>query len=135
MDNVQFNVRGEGREDLLRALQLGFSVAEYSGAIGYKVINDKGLVLYWTEAEGIEKFIVPMSPEQIMPTVEAFLQDFYEYNSYGIKLSEEEWDDEPDDYEIDGYHGWRVYTETWGRVGDDWRTFLAITPSYCWSSK
>lgn len=135
MDNVQFNVRGDKQEDLLLALQLAFSVTGHQKAVGYKIIKNKGLILYWTEAEDIEKFIVPMKPEELLPTIQVFLDDFYDCNTYGIELSEDEWDDMPDDDEIGGHYGWRIYTETWGRINDDWKSFLAITPSYCWLSK
>lgn len=135
MDNVQFNVRGKEESDLLPALQLGFRVSGQRAAVGYKIIRNKGLVLYWTEDDDVEKFIVPMTPEKLLPTVQAFLEDFYDCNTYGIELSEDEWDDDPDDDDIYGYHGWRVYTEQWGHIDRSWKAFLAITPSYCWSSK
>lgn len=135
MDNVQFNVRGEGYGDLLDTLKLAFRITEHNTAKGYKIIVDKGLVLYSSYVDDMEKFIVPMTAEELLPMVKAFINDYFTRNTHGIILSDEEWDSSAKDSDIDDYPGWRIYTEQWGEVNDEWQAFLAITPSNCWSSK
>lgn len=134
MDNPVFNVKGEGTASLLEALKLGFRLMEWSRAVGYRLDKKKGLVLYWSdkseEGHQITKFITPLTPEELYPQIVAFLE-----SDFSNQMELDSWDARTNDGDITDYEGWRVYTECWGRIDDDDYAFLAITPSFCWSSK
>lgn len=134
MDNKEFNVKGEGLHFLEDALKLAFHVLEWRTAVGYRLDKKKGLVLYWHESssEGytVTPFITPMTAEQIYPQVVAFLN-----SEFAKQMELTDWDKRANDCDIQDYAGWRIYTETWGEVDEDDYAFLAITPSWCWSSK
>jgi hypothetical protein len=134
IDNPAFNVKGEGGEMLLKALELGFYCAGHWKAEGFRIDKKKGLVLYWhdksSEGHEVNKFITPLKPNQVVSQVIAFLESDF------INEMELEGDDRDlDDCDIDNDLCWRIYTETWGRIDEDDYAFLAITPSYGWISK
>lgn len=138
MENTLFNVMGtlpkyERDENLLLdALKLAFKVSDHSKAKAFRIDKKKGLILYWSEhtekSEPINKFITPLTAEQIHPQVHAFLRSCYDGE---IKVELEEFDEAMDeDDDITSVEGWRVYTEKWGRIDGDTYAFLAIKPAY-----
>lgn len=134
MDNNRFNVKGEGYEFLKQTLELAFNVMEDKPR-AYRIDKKKGFVLYWTDTTEksntvVHPFPTTLTAEQLFPLVQAFLESD---EADEIELSDG--DEEFDDCDVDNYYGWRVYTESWGRVDGDAYAFLAITPSWCWSGK
>lgn len=139
MENTLFNVRGvaprytHDKDYLLDTLKLGFMATDNQYAKAYRIDKDKGLILYWSTStergNKVEKFITPLTPEELYPQVKAFLKSYYDGE---INMELEEFDEnmEEDDDDLTSIQGWRVYTEKWGRVGGDTYAFLAIKPAW-----
>lgn len=114
----EFVAVGRGKALLSDLLDVAFCVTSNSYAVGWKV-TDKGFVLFWhDESDGNNPHPFPtrMAACDLTDTVWAWLNEA-EY---------------PETPKHDGSNtkGFRVYTETWGRIGDDRYSFLAIQP--CW---
>lgn len=134
LDNPVFNVKGQGKEMLLEALKLGIACVGHSSFEGYRIDDKHGIVLYWTgsDKEGYQKFMLPSKPEDITDQV------FQAVSNIEVEIDEkdEHWDRKiTDDYDIDNDLGWRLYTERWGHIDEEWQACLAIVPSYLWTSK
>lgn len=139
MENTIFNVMGafpryeSDEETLLDALKLAFKISDHRTATAFRIDKEKGLMLYWTDKsekrEPVNKFITPLTAEQIYPQVKAFLESFYNGD---IEVDIEEFDEnmEEDDDDLTSIEGWRVYTEKWGEIDDDCYAFLAIKPAW-----
>lgn len=131
MDNRIFNVNGSGKEMLEAALKLVFAQKwGKTTAASWSICPNKGLILYWHDkVKHSSKFITPMSAEEVVSTVWAWLQ------SVDAKdITMEDWDA---DCDHDGSNslGWRVFVEDWGHVNNNHYTICAIKPAYMWHGK
>ncbi|PLS19607.1 hypothetical protein CVD28_04100 [Bacillus sp. M6-12] len=134
LDNPVFNVKGQGKDMLLKTLELGIACVGYHKFSGFRLDDKKGIVLYWTdtEKEGYQKFMLESEPKDIVDQV------FEAVSHFKLKLEKNEdefWDLPIDDCEVGNDLGWRVYTEQWGHIDEDWQPCLAIVPSYLWIGK
>lgn len=148
LDNPTFNVKGQGRNMLLAALELGMACTGQYTLKGYRVDETWGIILYWadTEKDGYQKFLMPCKAEDIVDILHNSLQH--------IELKDPNPDDETEDDEVEAIHydsfdrdvsiedgdistepGWRLYTDTWGHIDDEWQACLALRPSYLWAGK
>lgn len=126
-DNAIFNVNGSGFERLKLALELALGD---STIVGWKVKKNKGICLYSYSSSDkeINLFPTPLSYDEVASVVFKWLESD---EAETIELSD--WDY---DLDHDGSNslGWRVYTEDWGHIDDDWH-MVAITPAYLWYGK
>lgn len=135
LDNPVFNVKGEGKAMLLVALELGINCVGHSKFSGFRLDATKGIVLYWTDSttDGYHQFMSPSKPEDIVDQV------FQAVTDTPINIINDEddeyWDKPCDDDDVGNDLGWRLYTEQWGHIGDEWEACLAIIPSYLWVGK
>lgn len=127
-DNRLFNVNGRGSEMLLAALKLAFAQESRNDkpCVAYRV-NEKGITLLWHAASGSTPLPAPMSAEQVMPIVTAWLDS-------EPKVTLEQWEE---DIDHDGHNGagWRVYVENWGHVGNEPYALCAVKPVFLWYGK
>ena len=132
MDNRIFNVNGSSKEMLLAALQLAFmQVGSGDMCKGFKVDNEKGLILYWGgRCDGVVELPCRMGATEVCEMVWKWLNS---EDSKQVKLSSV-WDIDQD-HDGSNSKGWRVYCEDWGHVGNDRTTLCAITPAYMWHGK
>lgn len=114
-DNFYINVISIGRESLGLAFEMAFKSGRNS-VVGYKVIPNKGLVYYWSDAHGCTK--LPFTLDLTGAT------DFAER-----WLAEQDYGREPD-HDGDNKRGWQVYNEAWNRVGDEYSAFVAVRPMW-----
>lgn len=139
MDNPQFSVNGKikDRESLLQLLKIrckqdGFE--DYSRSIeGYSISPKYGLVLYWakpdTSPDGFVPFPSKLTPEAVMPIINAFLDDDTLQNE--VDKMDEMYTNDSD---VDNSRGWRIYCNDWGHIGD-WSAFVAIKKVWLWYGK
>lgn len=134
LSNPVFNVKGQGKKMLKATIKLGLACVGHYTIKGYRFDDTKGLVLYWTDVEkegyqpfppgmtngGIAKFLL-----QNLPTLKIYLEEDADIH----------WDMPCDDGDVDSELGWRLYTEKWGHIGNEWQACLAIVPSYLWIGK
>lgn len=117
MDNFQVDVTSLGKEKLVTV----FSLFNHS-AIGYRVDNDKGLILYCYES----KKMIPLPFKMNMCQAAGF--------AFGWLEGAAVYGQEPD-HDGDNKHGWRVYCEDWGHVGHEHEAFVAIQPVWAMYGK
>ena len=130
MDNRVFNVNGEGREMLLRTLELVFEQKRI-GCAGW-VQTERGLVLLWhvDPAKGETPFPSKrLAAHEVLPLVLSWL-DSDEAKS--LVLSD--WDADVD-HDGSNSRGWRVYVEDWGHVGGNSHSICCVTPAFMWHGK
>ena len=145
MDNKVFNVNGQGDEMLLATLKLKFMQGgNNTTAKAWTVTKKRGLILFWWFKPGDEKevqgnfecedyvkhpFPAPMTAEQCLPFVKAWLED---PKKEDIEL--DHWDKNLDHDGSNG-PGWRVFSEDWGHVNGCHDAICAIKPVYMWYGK
>lgn len=134
-DNRVFDVNGHSLNNLKEALMLAFKIArsihgnEERTTKAWKVVDKKGLVLYWHEVNESNSFISPLDSSAVVGQVWRWLQD-----------------NRPEDYNpesetnanlFDGstIKGWRVYTEEHGVYGEKFYSLAVIKPIYLWIGK
>lgn len=134
LDNPVFNVKGQGKEMLLKTMELGVACVGNYKLTGFTVDNKKGIILYWSDSDkkDYQQFVEPGEPKDI---IDQIFDAIYSFNLALEKEDDEFWDLPINDYEVGNSLGWRMYTEQWGQIGDDWRACLAIVPSYLWIGK
>lgn len=117
MDNFHFDMTSTGGKELRTAL----SLFPQHTVTGYRVDQEKGLILYWAESSKATALPFPMTLEQAAD----FAHGWLEHADYGS---------EPDH---DGYNrrGWRLYTESWGHVCGEWQAFAAVQPAWAMYGK
>jgi hypothetical protein len=113
MDNFELTVRSSGKTDFALAMQIAFN--SHKKAVGYRVTDEKGLILYWIKPD--KKDFVPFPFE--MNHAQAV--DF----CWGWVEATKPKGNEPDN-DGDNDKGFIVYNEAWGHVDGDWQTFVAI---------
>lgn len=118
---------------LLSALTLGILCVGHYNFTGYRLDDKKGIVLYWADSAcvGYQKFMSDSKPDAIVDQV------YQAVSTIQVEIENDvHWDREIlDDGDIDSSRGWRLYTEQWGQIDDEWQACLAVTPSYLWTSK
>jgi hypothetical protein len=124
-DNFAFDVSAETREQFDHVMRLAFW--QKREAVAYKVIPDKGFVLYWTwdEKDAPKQGITPLPYPMQWKAVADFIWGWFERTAYPK---------EPD-HDGDNTKGWRVYNEAWGHVAGDWRAFCAVQPIWMMHGK
>ena len=134
MDNRQFNVNGEGKEMLLRVFELACIQEGHTDQpakiVAYRVSSTHGMILYWHEGGDRHVLPVPLTAEQFLPIVWAWLGD----PEANRKVVLKDWDR---DLDHDGSNGpgWRVYCEDWGHVDGDSDAICAVKPVFLWFGK
>lgn len=133
MDNRQFNVNGEGREMLLRALELACiqegALDRPSKIRSWKVLPDHGMVLYWVETEGNRLPGEGSTAAEFLPMLWAWLE-----SGEASTIRKTGWDVDAD-HDGSNVPGWRVYVEDWGHVGGSHYTICAVKPVCLWLGK
>lgn len=134
LDNPVFNVKGQGKEMLLKTLELGIACVGHFKFTGFRLDDQKGIVLYWSDKDkdGYQKFMLPSEPKDIIDHVFELVSQFTLKMN---KKDDEFWDLPIDDFEVGNDLGWRVYTEKWGQIDEEWQSCLAVVPSYFWIGK
>lgn len=124
-DNAIFNVNGEGLEKLIKAIDLAFNGNKI---VGWKFKQEFGICLYYYDSEKINKFPVPATAKQCGEFVFEWLQ------SDDAKKVPCKGKDADCDHDGHNSKGWRVYTEDWGHIDNDWNV-IAIKPCFLWHGK
>jgi hypothetical protein len=119
MDNFRIDVTSNTDEALASALTIAFG--HHSRAVGFRVVPEKGLVLYWAEKAGITPFAFKMAAQDVLPVIKGW-------------LAEQDFGKQPD-HDGDNGKAWRLYNEAWGHVGNDWEAFLAVQPAWAMYGK
>lgn len=122
-NNYHFDISSEDREQFDRAMAFAFD-GRYSEmkARGYRLDPEKGLILYWSidsngaAAKGVQSFPYEMKVKAATEFAWHWLQE----QNYGA---------EPD-HDGSNHKGWRVYNESWNRIGSEWGAFVAIKPEW-----
>jgi len=119
MDNFKIDITSDGREGFDLAMQIAFQGR--IKAIGWKEVADKGIMLYWTKADGINLLPVPLDAAGSSDLV-------------WLWLGGQDYGKEPDHDGSNG-RGWRIYNEQWRRVNNEWEAFIAIKPAWAMYGK
>lgn len=134
MDNRVFNVNGRmdhgGKELLEKTLELAFltdGLSKPQTAVGYRISETHGFVLYKYKSDKAIPFPCPLNAKQVAEQVFAWLES-------DPKVALSGWDQDAD-HDGDNGPGWRVYCEDWGHVDHDFAAFVAITPAFMWCGK
>jgi hypothetical protein len=118
MDNFHIDITYEGKEALAQALQLAF---RGHTAIGY-TSDITHLVFYWVKPDGgNDKYYQPLPFKIDAKFAAEFASKWLEFVSYPA---------EPD-HDGDNGKGWRVYTEAWGKVDNQYQAIVGVKP--CWA--
>lgn len=130
MDNRIFNVNGEGRDMLHKALELVFQQeGKNTTCRAWKQTKEHGLILLWSDSSDANAFPAPLSAEECVPMIEKWLASDF---AKTVELSR--FCDNAD-HDGDNGKGWQVYCEDWGHVGGDHYAICGIKPAYMWYGK
>lgn len=122
MDNQSFFVVSNGKNNLIRILEIVFS--KYSRAVGYIIDNvekSPRLILFWScpDNKNFQKFLVPLDVIQTCDLLWEWLQNL-EYDLSG---------DEDVEYGK-AWKAWKVYCNGWGQIDNyGWESFCCVEPS------
>lgn len=131
-DNIIFDVNGRTPKALELALELAFEQSGHK-PVAWKVHATKGMIFYWTipsrKAVNVNKFMSPPSAKPLTDLIYDWLETDEAKTIETIGYDE--------DHDHDGHNslGWRVYTESWGHINEEWEAFLAVKPAYLWHGK
>jgi hypothetical protein len=133
MDNKVFNVNGDTKERLLKALEL---VMGTTTVAGWRVEKTKGLILLWHVDK--DKGTALPTPLDFNATTDIAWAWLNSKEGQEFKPIDE-WDTDTD-HDGSNERGWRVYVESWGHIRDgknsiDHYSICAIVPAYCWYGK
>jgi len=125
MDNFKIDVISEGKEAFTLALKIALS--RYSKVTHYYVDAKRGMVLYWTDPKetGVTKLPFDMKLEHAVDFVWGWLQEGADFGA------------QPD-HDGDNGKGFRVSTDSWGRVANvpgEFYTIAAIQPVWAMYGK
>lgn len=123
MDNFHIDIVSNNRKHFETAMEIAFDHAPGKKASYYRISKEKGLILYWTEFKNKEAQPLPF--EMGMKAATDFVWHWLEDAERG---------NEPD-HDGDNGKGFRIYTENWGKVDDDWQAFVAIKPIWAMYGK
>jgi hypothetical protein len=125
MDNFHIDITSEG--DLSDAMKIAFKGAAGSKAEAYLIHPDKGLIFFWSAHpnDHPDKRLVPLPFKLDAAGAADFAKRW---------LAEQDYGRQPDH---DGHNGkgWRLYNESWGRVGDFTYSFVAVMPEWAMYGK
>lgn len=119
MDNKRFDITSEGKGDFDFAMRIAMSA--WNKTIGYRV-HENHLVLYWTERKEISILPYAMDADETIAFAWGWLQR--------AKPSTQE-----PDHDGDNERGFRVFSEAWGEVFNQYEAFVAITPIWAMYGK
>lgn len=123
MDNPELRVNGEGRERLLKAMDLAFGL--HGACKGWCVIDDT-LILLWHLEKDDNTFLAPITkPEEIVDTILNWLK-MQPPSAYSNDLA---------DRDVDQSKGWLLFVEQWGHVKGATYAICGIRPHYLWAGK
>ncbi len=111
MDNFKFDMTSEGKE----RFKIALSLVHKNKVIGYRVHKEKGLMLYHVKVDASKDMIL-FPYEMTIGQASEFAYGWIENYNLG---------NQPD-HDGDNGRGWRVYTESWGKVNGEWQCFVAI---------
>lgn len=116
MDNFKIDIVSEGDEQLRKA----FALLQPPGgkAVGWKR-GAQDLIFFWHDEGGVTPFVSPADMDECARIASAWLKT----------VSAEILKSKPD---IDGSsgHGWRLYTDSWGRIEGHVYSFVAVRPEW-----
>jgi len=118
MDNFHFDMTSEGKEQLKTAL----SLFPHQKVVAYRIDAEKGMILYWIQSTNALSLPFAMSLSQAADFVSGWLEEAAPYGA------------EPD-HDGDNGKGWRLYNESWGRIGDESSAFAAVQPVWAMYGK
>lgn len=114
-DNFSLSVTSGRPSHLKAAIQMAMDI--HTSVVGWAVVPTRGFVLYWSHAEGIHQFPVPLKNVE---TLVGFVRDWLELQDYGAQP----------DHDGSNSKGFTVYNESWGHVNGQWQAFVAIKPEW-----
>lgn len=151
MDNREFNVKGESKEQLAITIKC-LLTTQYgnSESVGAWYINPKkGFVLCSYKSGRSTEFTNRMGKAH--PITEAELVDVLWDWLHGLSPKEvraftdsdskdNRWDHKVEDSDVECELGWRLYNEDWGHVREDeysidHSSIAVFKPSWCWYGK
>lgn len=124
MDNRHISIQSKGREAFDLAFQLLFDNAPGKRATHYIDHPEKGLCFLWLEGNSGIKLVTPMGWKESADIAWCWL----------INQPEEKYD-EYLDHDGSNSKGFRVYNESWGKIGGVAYAFLAVKPVWAWHGK
>lgn len=113
-NNFRVRVDSDKKDHFLQAFDL--FTTEHKKVVGYKIVDNKKLILYWTKTDRTDMTAFPY--EFTLSQAAEFAWGWLEHAEY---------EPEPD---IDGsnHKGFTVYNDAWGHIGREWQAFVAIEP-------
>jgi len=78
------------------------------------------MLLWWALPDVVPAGVYKLPSKTKVTSLESMIKDW---------LADQDYGESPD---TDGSvsKGWRVYNESWGHIGDNWRAFVAIEPAW-----
>lgn len=118
-DNFHFDITGAPLDECLRIALQG---APGGKVQGWGLDTEKNrLLLYWNTDEAGTPFPAPLDLDGVVEVVTTWLREV----NYGPQP----------DHDGHNTRGWRVYNESWSRIGHDWGAFAAVEPSWLMHGK
>jgi hypothetical protein len=148
MDNFGIDITAEGRASLEKALEIAFAHNCPGGTVShYKVVKFKRETRYYGEPKTTHHFSDLKEHQDGIPTLlllwhegqeateHLFAMDLAETLGFvNGWLNKVDFGKEPDHDGSNG-KGWRVFTETWGRVAGYSYTVCAVQPAWAMYGK
>lgn len=128
-DNRIFNVNGETKEQLFKAIDLAFSLDLSKQAKAWRFIPSEGLVFLWSKSEKSDAFPIPLTSEQCADMAYSWIQ-----TEEAKSMKFEGWDADCD-HDGDNSLGWRVFLGEWGQVASEHYAICVVRPAYVWYGK
>ena len=122
VDNFHIDIMSEG--DLVEPMKIAFRGAAGSRAEAYVVDPKLGLIFFWSANDGPKD--IAKLPFKLDATAAADFAKRW--------LAEQDYGNEPD-HDGDNGRGWRLYNESWGRVGGHTYSFVAVKPAWAMYGK
>lgn len=130
MDNRVFDVNGVGSKSLQQALNMVFDQWSDNCTAKAWEHTEKGMILVWCKDQAANNLPAPMTADQVLPLVEAYLD-----SEDADSLELPRWSNNFGDSDVSCEKGWRVYVEDWGHVNNNHYAICAIIPSWAWYGK
>lgn len=123
MNNFRIDLTAEGDTVLKKAMEIAFTNSAGGKVEAYKVDPEKGLIFFWTSTlhKDVQKLPFKLDAEGAADFTRRW-------------LAEQDYGRQPD-HDGDNGKGFRIYCESWGRVGDLSGSFVAIQPCWAWYGK
>lgn len=121
MDNFRIDIVSEG--DIIPALKIAFG--RWNKASGYRIVKDKGFIVYSTNTPDTTPFPYDLNVEELAVFVNGWLK------SQDVST----WDGVEPDHDGDNKPGWEIYNDDWGHVNGEWQAFVAIIPRWAMYGK